>query len=166
MTAATKAVGELHTGIPTETETAVGEAEMQAASTSHKEQGKGREAMTIAVTYILISVCAGAIGQILLKYGMNRNGVVTLEMGGIADLLLRLVLNPFVMGGLILYAGGTLFWLAGISRVDLSFAYPFASLSYVIMLIASWQLFDEQISMIRLAGTGLIALGVFVISRS
>lgn len=122
--------------------------------------------MTLAVSYILISVCAGAIGQILLKHGMNNMGAVTLSVDGVPSLLLRLALNPFVVGGLVLYACGTIFWLAGISRVDLSFAYPFASLSYVIMLLASWQLFDEQISLIRLSGTALIALGVFVISRS
>lgn len=150
--------------------TVTGEAAVQSAVDSTylgtTGQGEGRKIMTIAVSYILISVCAGAIGQLLLKHGMNQNGVVTLELGGITNLLLRLVLNPFVMGGLFLYACGTLFWLAGISRVDLSFAYPFASLSYVIMLIASWQLFDENISWIRLSGTALIALGVFVISRS
>ncbi len=53
-----------------------------------------------------------------------------------------------------------------LSRVDLSFAYPFASLSYVVMLAASWQLFNEDISLLRLMGTAVIVFGVLLISRS
>jgi drug/metabolite transporter (DMT)-like permease len=71
-----------------------------------------------------------------------------------------------VVFGLLLYVTGTVFWLSALSRVDLSYAYPFASLSYVIMLAASWLLFHENITVVRLLGTLIVALGVFVISRS
>ena len=53
-----------------------------------------------------------------------------------------------------------------LSRVDLSYAYPFASLSYVVMLAAAWLLFKEDLSPMRLAGTGVVFLGVLLISRS
>ena len=74
--------------------------------------------------------------------------------------------HPYVVIGLAIYVCGTVFWLAALSRVDLSYAYPFASLSYVIMLAASWWLFNENITPTRLLGTLIVALGVFVISRS
>jgi drug/metabolite transporter (DMT)-like permease len=61
---------------------------------------------------------------------------------------------------------GTLFWLTALSRVDLSYAYPFASLSYIIMLTASWLLFNENITPMRLMGSLVVGLGVFLISRS
>jgi drug/metabolite transporter (DMT)-like permease len=122
--------------------------------------------MTIAVAYILISVVAGGAGQILLKQGMSRMGEITIVANQVPMILWRIATNPFVVGGLALYAGGTIFWLAALSRVDLSFAYPFASLSYIIMLLASWQLFNENISLLRLAGTIVIGMGVFMISRS
>lgn len=125
-----------------------------------------RGIMNIAVAYILISVLAGGAGQILLKHGMSRMGEVTLIANQMPIILWRLATNPFVVGGLTLYAGGTIFWLAALSRVDLSFAYPFASLSYIIMLLASWQLFNEPITLMRLAGTLTIGFGVFLISRS
>jgi multidrug transporter EmrE-like cation transporter len=122
--------------------------------------------MTLAISYILISVLAGGIGQILLKHGMNRMGAVTLSVGDVGGILLRLATNPYVVGGLTLYACGTVFWLAALSRVDLSYAYPFASLSYVVMLVAAWQLFDEGISVLRIVGTVIIATGVLIVSRS
>ncbi len=122
--------------------------------------------MTLAVIYILVSVLAGATGQIMLKHGMNNNGTLTLSFGELPAILWRLVTNPYVFFGLALYASGTIFWLAALSRVDLSYAYPFASMSYVIMLLASWLLFNENITPMRLVGTLVIMFGVFLISRT
>lgn len=134
--------------------------------TSKTTNSRGRDtAMTLAISYILISVLGGAIGQLLLKNGMNKMGAVTLSLGDAPQLLLKLATNPWVVGGLFLYGCGTIFWLAGISRVDLSYAYPFASLSYVVMLLVAWQLFDEQITLPRIIGTLVIASGVLIVSR-
>ena len=129
-------------------------------------RSEGRWKVNLAIGYILISVLAGAVGQILLKKGMTMNGAVTLSPGQLPSTLWRIATNPYVVIGLIIYVCGTVFWLAALSRVDLSYAYPFASLSYVIMLAASWMLFHENITPVRLAGTLIVALGVLVISRS
>jgi drug/metabolite transporter (DMT)-like permease len=122
--------------------------------------------MTIAIAYILTSVLMGALGQIILKQGMLTTGQITLSFSDIGQTLWKIGTNPYVVIGLGLYATGTVFWLAALSRVDLSYAYPFASLSYVVMLLASWQLFNENISPMRLLGTLVIGLGVFLISRT
>ena len=129
-------------------------------------RSEGRWKVNIAITYILISVLAGAIGQILLKKGMTSTGAVTIAANSIPGTLWRIATNPYVVIGLMIYVCGTVFWLAALSRVDLSYAYPFASLSYVVMLAASWLLFHENITPMRLAGTLIVALGVLVISRS
>lgn len=122
--------------------------------------------MNLAIGYILISVVAGASGQILLKKGMSTMGALTLSADQILSILWRIGTNPFVVVGLTVYVCGTVFWLAALSRVDLSYAYPFAASSYVIMLLASWQLFGEDITPLRLLGTMLVGLGIILISRS
>ena len=124
-----------------------------------------KPAMSLALGYILIGVLAGAAGEILLKQGMNQIGAITLSLHDLLSVLWRIGTNPFVIGGLVLYVGGLVFWLAALSRVDLSYAYPFASLSYIIMLLASWQLLNEQITPTRLIGTLIIAIGVIVVAR-
>jgi drug/metabolite transporter (DMT)-like permease len=129
-------------------------------------RSRGWWKVNIAVTYILISVLAGAIGQILLKKGMTNIGEVTISGNHLPGVLWRIATNPYVVIGLMIYVCGTVFWLAALSRVDLSYAYPFASLSYVVMLAASWLLFRENITPVRLLGTLIVALGVLVISRS
>jgi drug/metabolite transporter (DMT)-like permease len=126
----------------------------------------GKSQMSVAIAYILVSVVLGAMGQILLKKGMGGMGPLTLSADQLGSILWRIVTSPYVVIGLGIYVCGTLFWLMALSRVDLSYAYPFASLGYVVMLVASWQLFNENISPLRLAGTLMVCLGVFLISRS
>jgi drug/metabolite transporter (DMT)-like permease len=122
--------------------------------------------MKLSIVYILISVLAGAVGQIMLKKGMSSMGPLTFAFSELGSMLWRIGTNAFVVGGLAIYVSGTLFWLMALSRVELSYAYPFASLSYVVMLVASWLLFREDISVMRVLGTVVIGLGVFLISRS
>ena len=126
---------------------------------------KGAE-MKIAIIYILISVLTSTVGQLLLKMGMNRVGSITLSMNQILTTTWKMVTNPYVFIGLAIYLAGTIFWLAALSRVDLSYAYPFASLSYVVMLVASWMMFDEQITLSRVIGTVVIGVGVLLIYRN
>ena len=127
---------------------------------------KGKGKMNIAIVYILVAVVGSAAGQLLLKKGMSTMGPITISASQIFNILWRIATNPYVVIGLFIYVCGTLFWLSALSRVDLSYAYPFASLGYVVMLVASWQLFNENISPLRLAGTLTVCLGVFLISRS
>jgi len=127
---------------------------------------KARATMNIAIVYILISVIGGAVGQIVLKKGMSTMGALTLSSRDLLTTLWRMGTNPYVIFGLAVYVAGTVFWLAALSRVDLSFAYPFASLSYGVMLAASWLLFNEDISLVRIIGTVVVVLGVIIISRS
>ena len=122
--------------------------------------------MNIAIIYILISVVASIIGQLLLKVGMNKMGSLTLSANQFLLTSWKMATNPYVFIGLAIYLAGTVFWLAALSRVDLSYAYPFASLSYVVMLVASWMMFDEKITLGRLIGTVVIGIGVFLISRN
>jgi len=121
--------------------------------------------MQTSIIYILISVLTSTVGQLLLKKGMNNIGSITLNWGQLVSTVWTIVINPYVFIGLVIYLAGTVFWLAALSRVDLSYAYPFASLGYVIMLVASWLMFDEKITVSRLLGTVIIGIGVLLIYR-
>ncbi len=122
--------------------------------------------MNIAVIYILISVIGGAVGQVLLKKGMGGMGPLTLSASQAPNLLWRMATNPYVVTGLGIYFLGTIFWLTALSRVNLSFAYPFTSLSYVLMLLASWLILHETITPMRVVGAAVIIAGLFLIARS
>jgi drug/metabolite transporter (DMT)-like permease len=122
--------------------------------------------MNTAIAYILISVVGGAVGQILLKHGMNKMPSITLSANQFLRVIWQMGTNIYVFLGLAIYVLSVVFWLAALSRVDLSYAYPFASMSYIVMLTASWILFHENITLLRVAGTLVICIGVILIARS
>jgi undecaprenyl phosphate-alpha-L-ara4N flippase subunit ArnF len=74
----------------------------------------------------------------------------------------------WVSSGLLCYAFSLFCWMYAISRLELSFAYPMLSLSYVLvyLLAAHWPLLGEELSPIRGAGIATIIFGFYLISRS
>ena len=115
---------------------------------------------------ILASTLLGVCGQTLLKYGMTLLGPQSIGADGPLAILLRIAFSPYVVGGLLLYVSGTFFWLVAMSQVQLSYLYPFASLSYVLLMLVAWAVFHEQISPLRLLGAITICIGVMLVARS
>lgn len=116
------------------------------------------------VPLILGSVLLGVVGQLLLKSGLNRLGALSLGGYGALTAAWRIGISPLIWAGLGLYAVGTLFWLAALSQVELAYAYPFISLTYVLILVASWLFFREQLSLLRVLGVAAICLGVSIVA--
>jgi len=118
----------------------------------------------LAVVTILGSVVIGVVGQLTLKTAMARVGPLGLRGGRARGTATAIALNPLVWAGLSLYGVSMLFWLAGLSRVDLGYAFPFLSLSYVLVLLGSWVLLGESIGRGRLAGVIAICAGVSIVA--
>lgn len=95
-------------------------------------------------------------GQLLLKFSMN-------ELQAHPDALLSYF---WILCGLGVYAVGIGAWMLCLSYLDLSYAYPFTGLNYVVILGASWFLFGEILSLQRLTGVTVICLGVALIPSS
>ncbi len=118
------------------------------------------------IPLILAVVTTNAMSQILLKQGMNNIGSFDFEGSSLLKMLPVVALNPFVVGGLAVLVFSMGLHLMALSRVDLSFAYPFLSVSYVLVLIAGYLWFGESINASRIAGVALICLGTFFVARS
>jgi multidrug transporter EmrE-like cation transporter len=110
---------------------------------------------------IALSIAFTISGQLLLKRGMGVLGQLTIR-----DLALRAIMSPWVIVGLAVYVCGVVCWTIALSQRDLSFVYPFSSLSYVGIMLGSYFLFKEHISRVRLLGIGVIIAGLLIISLS
>jgi len=115
---------------------------------------------------ILTCVALGVAGQLLLKHGMTSTGDQVDEVREVVPRLLRAAASPVVITGFMLYALSAALWLILLTRVDLSFAYPMLSLGYVLVVFLSRALFHEEVTWVRFAGTLVVCLGVFLISRT
>jgi multidrug transporter EmrE-like cation transporter len=56
--------------------------------------------------------------------------------------------------------------MAVLSRVEVSFAYPFLSIGYVVVAIVGYYFFNESLTLTRILGILIICVGVYLISRS
>src|SRR3954451_2002437 len=115
---------------------------------------------------LLLATVLGVVGQLLLKQGMLQLGAVQLDAASIPATILRMAISPYVFGGLLVYGTGTFFWLVFISRVPLSYSYPFISLGIFLGLLAAWGIFHESIPPIRWVGMLIVCLGVVLVARS
>ncbi|MSQ15068.1 MAG: multidrug resistance protein [Dehalococcoidia bacterium] len=118
------------------------------------------------LAFLLVAVTFSAVGELLLKHGMNKVGVLSLQPEQILPSLLKVFTTPPIVLGFSSIFLGSIFWLAVISRVPLSYAYPMLSTSYVIVVVASWLLLGEQLTQMRIAGVLVICAGVAIVSRS
>jgi drug/metabolite transporter (DMT)-like permease len=115
----------------------------------------------------LLSIGMGAVAQVLFKVGMSAGPVRGAIADGAASGLIRTVaLSPWVLGGLALYGLGTVLWLGVLSRAELSQAYPFVGLSFVLTAIFGAVLFHDAFSPSRIAGIAAIVVGVWLVGRS
>jgi len=115
------------------------------------------------VWLLLISVCSATLGQICFKKGVFVTGEITLKQSVIGDLF-KLVLNPFVFFGLVLYVISTILWLVALSKTTLSFVYPFTSLVFVLVMLSARFVFLEPVPFLRYVGIAVICFGFLLSS--
>lgn len=116
--------------------------------------------------YICVMLVAVSSGQIILKYSISELGEIPTGMSKGATFLLRALLKPLVILSLALAFFAALSWIAALSKVELSFAYPFTSLGYALVLLLSSLILKEQVPIMRWVGVFVIGIGVFIVSRS
>lgn len=115
---------------------------------------------------ILFTVLSNAAAQLMLKKGMIEVGAFALDGGSMAYAALRTALNAWVIAGLAMFVVSMASHLVVLSRVELSFAYPFLSLAYVVVTAYAFLVFKEDVGLLRVAGIGLICAGTVLIAQS
>lgn len=118
------------------------------------------------IPLILFVVTSNALSQTLLKQGMVGIGAFQLTQQTGAATVLRIVLDPFVIGGLTLMVVSMAAHLYVLSRVPLTFAFPFISVSYIVVLGIGYFVFGERLNIYHFLGTACICLGVVFIAQA
>ena len=127
---------------------------------------RNKLSLSSSILLILLSIFIAVGGQMLLKIGINRIGIVSFNgFDDFSRLFLGIIKSPLVISGLFLYVISAAVWLVVLSAVDLSFAYPFIGFTYVMVLILSKFILKEEVNLIRWIGALIITIGVIVISR-
>lgn len=120
----------------------------------------------IVFPWLLFGVLLNAAAQLLLKAGAERISTMSFSWANAFPMGLQLASSPYIVAGMACYVISVVVWIGVLSRVDVSIAYPMVSLGYVVNAIAAYYLFGESLSATRLAGIGIILLGVYMVARS
>jgi drug/metabolite transporter (DMT)-like permease len=122
--------------------------------------------MTKYLPFILFTVLTNAAAQIMLKQGMMSLGPLTFSADTIISRIFQIIFNPWVFFGLATFVISMASHLFVLSKVDLSFAYPFLSLAYVVVAVIAWLVFKEELGIYKIAGIALICAGTILIAQS
>jgi drug/metabolite transporter (DMT)-like permease len=117
------------------------------------------------ITLILLSVALNSSAQLLIKYAMSdkKHGVGPVSPLSLAQKLPEMAFNLWLWGAVAVYGVSFVLWSMVLSRVQVSFAFPFLALSFVIVVAAGHFLFGETFSWVRVVGVAFIVVGIVII---
>jgi multidrug transporter EmrE-like cation transporter len=115
--------------------------------------------------YVACTVLLTVYGQLVIKWQVLAAGAFPEAPAEKLLFLGRLLVNPWVMSALAAALLAAVAWMAALTKLDLSHAYPFTSLAFVLVLVASAFFFHEPVTGPKIAGTVLICIGIIVGSQ-
>ncbi|MEQ1637317.1 MAG: EamA family transporter [Methylococcales bacterium] len=120
----------------------------------------------IGYFYIAGTVFFTVYGQLILKWRITHYGQLPVDAWDKFYFLAKLVLDPFLLSGFASTLVAAVFWIAAMTKFDISYAYPFMSLAFVLVLLLSAWLFKEPVTLNKIIGMAFIVIGIIITSRS
>ena len=115
--------------------------------------------------FIAITILLTVYGQLVLKWQVDQHPDLLATPIQPRNIVI-LLLNPWVISAFVAAFGASLSWMAAISRMPISKAYPYMAINFFLVAVLATLLFKESMDGYKLAGTFIIMLGVVVLSRS
>nr|BAT30624.1 hypothetical protein [Aureimonas sp. AU4] len=117
--------------------------------------------MNAALPVLCVTVMLDVVGQLLFKRGLDGSHEAIED-----SLMCRVLGSPAILCGVLVYGAEFTAWLFVLSRLDLSEAFPIATLSYVGVVLASRFLLGEMIPPRRWIATVMIAAGAALVGAN
>lgn len=112
--------------------------------------------------YIFGTIFFTVYGQLIIKWQMAKIGVLPSSFNEKMVIILLMFLNPWILSALISAFLAAICWMVAMTKYDLSYAYPFMSLSFVMVLVLSGLFFQESITPLKIIGASFIIIGITI----
>lgn len=112
--------------------------------------------------YLVYTLAFTVYGQLIIKWQIKKAGDFPQDYTEKILFLVRLLINPWIISSFIGAFLAALCWMVAMTKFELSYAYPFISLTFVLVLFFSGILFHESISLLKIVGVLFIITGVIV----
>lgn len=120
----------------------------------------------LGFAYIGAAIALTVYGQLVVKWQVNVMGARPAGLTQNIAFLFSMVTNPWVLSGFVAAFGAAMAWMLAVSRLNLSYAYPFMSVTFPTILLCSYFFFNEPLRPGNIIGVGLIVLGIIVHSQA
>lgn len=118
-----------------------------------------------AYSYIFLTIFLMVYGHLVIKWQMLRVGSLPENFSKKIVFLFDMLLNGWVLSSFSATFLAAMCWMAAISKFDLSHAYPFTGLTFVLVLLFSGLLFNEPVTMPKIIGIAFIITGIAIGSQ-
>jgi len=116
--------------------------------------------------YVFLNLACTVYAHLVVKWQVNKADADPVEFADKLKFLGGLLLNPWIWSAMLVVFLASLFWMLAMTKLDLSYAWLFLSLTFVFIPLGSHLFFGEQISAMRMASIGFIVIGVVLGGRS
>lgn len=121
----------------------------------------------MAYLYIMGTVVFTVYGQIILKWRIVKYGPLPDQGLNKIIFLLKLFLDPFIASGIVAALFSSLFWMAAMTKFDLSHAYPIVVGGLALTTTAIALVFlNENMNLIKGLGLGCIVIGIYLVGNN
>jgi multidrug transporter EmrE-like cation transporter len=116
-------------------------------------------------SYIFLTILFTVYSQLVMRWQVSAAGQLPNDILGKIRFVMDLLLNPWVITGVIATFFAGVSWMLAMTRFEVSYAFPFVSLNYVLILAASIILFNESFTITKFVGSLIVIVGIIVIAR-
>ncbi|MCK5535355.1 MAG: hypothetical protein KAI79_00935 [Bacteroidales bacterium] len=121
----------------------------------------------ISHLYIFLTIAFAVSSQLIIKWKMSAFSFDDYDT--VADKFIfafSMLFNPYIIASLLLTLLSGLSWMIAMTKFDISYAYPFTTLGFILIFLFSVLLFQEPVTWQKIIGLILIVSGIIVTSRS
>jgi multidrug transporter EmrE-like cation transporter len=119
----------------------------------------------IGYVYIGLTIVLTVYGQLVIKWRMGVIGQLPEGLSSKFVFLIKAVFDPYIFSSFFAAFLASLAWMAAVTKFEISYAYPFMSLAFVLVLIFSYMLFNEALTIHKVLGLALIIIGIIIASK-
>jgi multidrug transporter EmrE-like cation transporter len=116
--------------------------------------------------YIALTVLFTVYGQLIIKWRLHRFGPLPGAWADKLQYFVAVLKDPYIISSFIAAFAASLTWMAAVTKFEISFAYPFMSAAFVLVLLGSAVFFGESVSLPKILGLALILAGIMISSRA
>lgn len=116
--------------------------------------------LMVAATILLTTY-----GQLVLKWQVTTPAPPPFRFMDDWPSIIVLLLRPWVISALAAAFLASLCWMAAMSRLELSKAYPFMALNFLLVGLLAIPLFGEALTRPKIVGLCLVIAGLAVLSK-